>query len=121
VIKRMIGALLGFSAGACATTISWPSLPHTGFITGRTANESDIDRGDAVFVSRFDGELSGQPATLTIPQYAYMISEQGTRTPVIVVQAETNEQGTFFGLRDAEGATYVVTGAEVELLGSLHP
>lgn len=122
MIKQLISVFLGFSAStAGAVTDSWPELPRTGFITGRAAEEADIDRGDAVFVSRFGGVLSGKPVGLQIPQFAYLIGPDGVGTPVVVVQVEANEKGTFFGLRDADGNAYVATEHEVELLGSTHP
>jgi hypothetical protein len=99
----------------------WPELPISKFISGRVADESDIDRGDAVFVSRIDGALCGAPAPITIPQYAELVDEDGSRIPVVVVQAEVNELGTFVGLRDARGKEYVVTEPEVILLGRSHP
>jgi hypothetical protein len=102
-------------------SMPWPNLPISKFISGRVADESDVERGDAVFVSRIDGALCGAPAPITIPQYAFLLNEDGSRNPVVVVQAEINELGTFLGLRDAQGKEYVVTEPEAMLLGRSHP
>ena len=80
-----------------------------------------MKRGDAVFLTAIDGKPSGTPASIHVPQYAFLKLENGKRQPVIVVQAETNERGTFVGMRDAGGQEYVATRAEVVLLGSTHP
>jgi len=112
-------ALMGSSASG--TDAGWPALPTAGFIAGRVATEADIKRGDAVFVSQVDGKPDGQPASIRIPQYAYLIGENGKRRPVVVVQAQTNERGTFLGMRDATGEEYVATKEEVVLLGTTHP
>ena len=111
-------ALLGSSvSGADA---AWPELPTSGFIAGRIATEADIKRADAVFLTQRDGKPDGQPASIRVPQYAYLVGEDGKRRPVVVVQAQTNERGTFLGMRDAKGEEYVATREEVVLLGSTH-
>ena len=111
-------ALFGSASGGDA---SWPALPKSGFVAGRLATEADLKRGDAVFLSLIDGKPSGAPASLRVPQYAFLIEEGGRRRPVVVVQAEMNERGTLFGMRDASGQEYVATEGEVVLLGSRHP
>jgi hypothetical protein len=100
---------------------SWPVLPKSGFITGRVATEADIKRGDAVFLSLIDGKPDGAPAAIPVPQYAYLVGQDGRRRPVVVVQAQTNARGTFLGMRDVKGEEYVATREEVVLLGSTHP
>jgi hypothetical protein len=112
-------ALLGTSA--IGADISWPPLPESGFVTGRLATEADIRHGDAVFLATIDGKANGTPARIQVPQYALLNQEKGGRQPVVVVQAETNERGTFLGMRDAAGHEYVATIAEVTLLGPNHP
>ena len=112
-------AFLGTSAVGADT--SWPPLPRSGFVTGRLATEADIRHGDAVFLTTIDGKPSGTPARIQVPQYALLNQENGKRQPVVVVQAETNERGTFLRMRDAAGQEYVARIAEVTLLGSTHP
>ena len=118
-----MGALLAlFGSSANSADASWPALPKSGFISGRTATEADLKRGDAVFLSLIDGKPSGAPAPVRVPQYAYLVEENGKRRrPVVIVQAEINERGTFLGMRDADGHEYVATEAEIVLLGSKHP
>jgi hypothetical protein len=117
-----LGALLAmFGSSANSADASWPALPKSGFITGRVATEADLKRRDAVFLSLIEGKPNGAPAPIRVPQYAFLIDENRKRHPVVVVQAETNERGTFLGMRDAVGQEYVATKAEVVLLGSSHP
>jgi hypothetical protein len=110
-----------FAAPAQSAVSEWPALPKSGFVVGRLATEADLKRGDAVFLSSVDGKPSGSSAPIRVPQYAYLIEESGKRRPVVVVQAERNEQGTLFGMRDVNGKEYVATEAEVVLLGASHP
>ena len=119
---RWLGVLLAVvGSSVTGADASWPALPKSGFITGRVATEADIKRGDAVFLSLIDGKPEGAPAAIPIPQYAYLIGQDGKRRPVVVVQAQTNERGTFLGMRDVKGEQYVATREEVLLLGSTHP
>ena len=108
------------SPSASYAGLSWPPLPKSGFVAGRLATEADLKRGNGVFLSLIDGKPSGAPASIRVPQFAYLV-ERGERRPVVVVQAETNERGTFLGMRDAAGHEYVATEAEVVLLGSKRP
>jgi hypothetical protein len=101
--------------------MKWPGLPTSAFVSGRLAEQADLTSGCAVFLSLVDGLPVGEPAHITIPQFAFLVNEDGSRTPAVVVQAEINERGTFFGLRDAEGQEYIVTAQEIVLLGLSHP
>ena len=103
------------------TAKSWPDLPNNAFVSGRLAQEADVKCGDAVFYTRIDGVPANRPAPIAIPQYAHLIAEDGSRVPVVVVQAEVNDRATILGLRDMQGKEYVVTEAEVILLGQTHP
>ena len=117
-----LGALFTlFGSSADSADAAWPALPKSGFITGRAANETDLKRGDAVFLTVTGGKPDGAAAPIRIPQYGLLVEKNGKRRPVVVVQAETNERGTFLGMRDANAETYVATEGEVLLLGSAHP
>jgi hypothetical protein len=117
----ILGSLLALvSSSASSANPAWPALPKSGFVAGRLATETDLKRGNGVFLSLIDGKPSGAPASIHVPQFAYLV-EKGERRPVVVVQAETNERGTIIGMRDAEGREYVATDAEVILLGSKRP
>jgi hypothetical protein len=112
-------AVLG--SGALAQPTGWPPLPKRGFITGRIAQEADIKRRDAIFLARINGQVSGHPAAVLVPQYAILTQKDGTKLPAIVVQAEVNERGRFYGLRDFLGGEHVATAAEVKLIGTVPP
>jgi hypothetical protein len=101
--------------------LAWPKLPMTRYISGRLAGPDDVDRGDAVFYCRVDDSSVGEPDTIEIPQYAYLLEDSGRRIPVVVVQAEISDRGQTLGLRDALGQEYVATKPEVTLLGRSHP
>lgn len=103
------------------TTMPWPDLPSRAFVSGRVAQEADVKCGDAVFYTQIDGAPASRPAEITIPQYAYLIAEDSSRVPVVVVQAEANDRAIILGLRDVHGKEYAVTEAEVILLGQTHP
>ncbi|PZQ55871.1 MAG: hypothetical protein DI555_07610 [Novosphingobium pentaromativorans] len=104
--------------------ISWPNLPKHGFITGRSADVSDLDQGHAVFVQQTDA-VSAEPYPIAIPQYAFWKDETGSTVPVIVVQAEHHivapEGEPILGLRTLDGENIVASGVEVELLGPDRP
>ncbi|WP_206677348.1 hypothetical protein [Caulobacter sp. SSI4214] len=118
---RWLAALLALVPSTNSAAGEWPPLPKSGFVSGRLATEADLKRGDAIFLSLVDGKPSGSPARIHVPQFAHLIEENGARRPVVVIQAETNEQGTVFGVKDVRGNEYVATEAEVILLGSSHP
>jgi hypothetical protein len=73
------------------------------------------------FFSLVDGEPSGSPAHVKVLQFAHLVQEKGKRRSVVVVQAETSEKGSLFGVRDVQGNEYVATEPEIVLLGSSHP
>ena len=110
-----------FGTSAIGADTSWPPLPKSGFVAGRLATEADVEHRDAVFLTTIDGKAAGTPAAIQVPQYALLKQENGRRQRVVVVQAETNERGTFLGMRDAAGHDYVAGIAEVILLGPTHP
>lgn len=112
------GGLFG-GAPRQAKVERWPELPASGFVRGRAADARDMESGDAVFLAIIDGKPVGVPATFEIPQYAWF-AEGRKRRPVVVVQAEDTPQGVMVGMRDANGAEYVATAGEVELLGATH-
>lgn len=119
---RWLGTLIAlFVPSAQSATSAWPELPTSGFVSGRLATEADLKRGDAVFLSLVDGKPSGSPAPISVPQFAHLIEDNGARRPVVVIQAERNEQGTLFGMKDAKGNEYVATEGEVMLFGTTHP
>ena len=116
-----LSALLALFGSTGSTEPAWPKLPVSGYIAGRLATEADLKRGNAIFLSLVDGKPNGAPSTISVPQYAFLVQEDGKRLPVVVVQAEETEDGTLLGMRDAKGREHVATEAEAFLLGSTHP
>ena len=122
-MQLILSALSVVLAGAIPMTGAgdWPPLPTSGFISGRIAKEADLQAGNAVFVAKFGGHVSGKPSNIRVPQYAILSEGDGSKLPVVVVQAEINEKGSFFGLRDLRGGNHVATATEVRLLGVATP
>ena len=96
----------------------WPTLPSTGFVTGRPAQKNDVANGDAVFVAAVKDVVIGKPLPITIPQYALL---RDTKERVILVQAEEANGMKLFGVRGLDGKEAVVTDADLELLGTQKP
>jgi hypothetical protein len=102
--------------------VMWPKLPEAGFLSGRFATVGDVDRGEAVFSQRNDDGFPAEPYPIDIPQYAIWLDEDGTKIPVVIVQAERQiadkDGDPIFGLRGLEGEAIVATAPEGELLGT---
>ena len=99
--------------------VVWPPLPATGFITGRSATNDDIAKGDAVFSLN-----ASEPMKIEIPQYAYHIDEQtGKKSPGIIVQAERTSDGMeLLAMQSvADGGELVGLLREFKLLGKTPP
>jgi hypothetical protein len=102
--------------------IMWPPLPKTGFISGRTASEKDIGDGNAAFVIRSkECGIVGRPIPIDIPQYAFHIDERGTRTPCILIQAETDGVKLLAAAQYFDGTSCVHMLWEFVLLGHIPP
>ena len=94
----------------------WPALPSKGFISGRAAHKSDVDKGNAAFILDDDGEIVGRPIGIKIPQYAYFRDE---KKYVIVIQAEETPDGhRIVGARTFAGKHMVGLLEDVDLLGT---
>lgn len=106
-----------------ADTITWPDLPKSCFVSGRSATSMDVDTGCAAFLINVKGQAAGTPLKLDIPQYALHVDEAtGKETPVILIQAEENGEVKAVGYRelgtDQLGAALL---REVRLLGTQKP
>ena len=106
-----------------ADTITWPDLPKSCFVSGRSATSMDVDTGCAAFLINVKGQAAGTPIKLDIPQYAMHVDEAtGKETPVILIQAEENGEVKAVGYRelgtDQLGAALL---REVRLLGTQKP
>jgi hypothetical protein len=119
----LLAALAMAPTLALADTITWPDLPKTCFVSGRSATSVDVDSGCAAFLINVKGKAAGTPIKLDIPQYAMHVDETtGKETPVILIQAEENGEVKAVGYRelgtDQLGAALL---REVRLLGTQKP
>lgn len=105
---------------ALADAITWPDLPKTCFVSGRSATSADVDTGCAAFLINVKGKEAGTPIKLDIPQYAVHVDETtGKETPVIIIQAEENGDIKAVGYKEL--GTHQLGAAllrEVRLLGT---
>lgn len=105
--------------------MTWPALPTTGFIAGRSATVDDVARGDAVFCQQADDAEPREPFEVKVPQYAIWHEADGADVPAILTQAEhhiTDRDGdAVFGLRTLGGHEVVANSSEVSLLGERAP
>src|SRR5260221_13255291 len=92
-----IGLLELVGAGEAASA-DWPELPSHGFISGRRAQNVDVQNGDAIFV--VGGDVISKPLPVKIPQYAYL---QDNKQRGILVQAQEAEGKKLFGGRCLDG------------------
>ncbi|WAT31921.1 hypothetical protein [Pseudomonas sp. GXZC] len=111
------------SSTVIAEPITWPDLPKTCFVSGRSATSLDVDAGCAAFLINVKGQAAGTPIKLDIPQYALHVDEAtGKETPVILIQAEENGEIKAVGYKelgtDQLGAALL---REVRLLGTTKP
>jgi len=116
VIRKAL-TLVAFLASvqlAYASTPVWPKLAGQQFLAGRAGTEADVASGKAVFAAH------GAPLPITIPQYAYFF-EAGSKTPVVVVQAELSNGAKILGAVDSKGNKIVGTLQEFKLLGTQLP
>ena len=85
---------------------------RTPCVFGRTATESDVKEGRAVFYVK-GGSL---PAAIDLPQLGLQAREGGASILVVVVQAEHVDGRVLFGVRPLSGGNGICTSDEVELL-----
>ena len=103
-------AFVALSQLAYASTSAWPKLAGQQFLSGRAGTEADVASGKAVFAAH------GVPLHITVPQYAYFF-EAGSKTPVVVVQAEFSNGAKILGAVDSKGNKLIGTLPEFKLLG----
>ena len=106
-----------------AEAITWPDLPSTCFVSGRSATSQDVDTGCAAFLINVKGQAAGTPIKLDIPQYAMHVDEgTGKETPVILIQAEENGDVKAVGYKElGTGQLGAALLREVRLLGTKKP
>lgn len=119
----LLATLAMASSTVIAESITWPDLPKTCFVSGRSATSLDVEAGCAAFLINVKGQAAGTPIKLDIPQYALHVDEAtGKETPVILIQAEENGEIKAVGYKelgtDQLGAALL---REVRLLGTTKP
>jgi hypothetical protein len=87
----------------------WSSV---GFVQDRPATEDDVRNGAAVFYVQDEAAPHAWPSGL--PALAIHVAEDGSRTPVIVVQAEQAVGSIVVGVRYFGGGNLVCTADELE-------
>jgi hypothetical protein len=107
-------AFVALSQLAYASAPVWPKLAGQQFLFGRAGTEADVASGKAVFAAH------GVPLQITVPQYAYFF-EAGSKTPVVVVQAELSNSAKVLGAVDSKGNKFIGTLPEFKLLGVQPP
>ncbi|QNL18444.1 hypothetical protein HXX25_03255 [Hyphobacterium sp. CCMP332] len=88
--------------------------PNVGFVSGRPANEEDIQAGRAVFMIQPESEA----ADISLPACALVNEQDGSQTAVVVIQAEIDGGETLLGVREIAGGNLVCTLGEIEFV---HP
>ena len=90
-------------------SFSWPKLPDKGFIKGRAATKSDVDKRNAVFAYVHDKNKS-TPIDIHLPQYALVKHTTTNKMiPVIVLQAEKVQGTDMIGYLDLSTNKRAVT------------
>jgi hypothetical protein len=85
---------------------------QTPCVTGRPATENDVIRGRAVFY--INGDSSA--LDIALPCCAIHNTEEGSRVPVVVIQAERAAPGDVAGVRPLQGGNAVCLLSELTLL-----
>jgi hypothetical protein len=88
---------------------SWRETPC---IVGRPATEADVAAGYAVFC--VPGKSAAAP--MALPSCAIQSLEDGSKQPVVVVQAELAPHGIILGVRPLAGGNCICMAPEVRLL-----
>lgn len=112
-------SILAACSVAASAQSAWPPLPEAGFVAGRAANQDDVDRGSAGFAVGGNGVV-GSPLAIAIPQYAYF-NDNGTRVPVVLIQAETAQGKKLAAGKTADGGIVVAFLSDFTLLGTQPP
>ncbi len=107
---------------SAVSEVTWPPLPTDGFVSGRAATNEDVKAGRAAFSLQSAGRVIGQPLPITVPQYAFHVSQSGVRTPGIIIQAEVGLGIPMLGIRTlADGTVLGALQWEFVLLGTSVP
>ena len=104
-------------------SVFWPDLSTIKYVAQRSATESDINDGAAVFILQTEGVPIGTPLDINVPQYAIHTDEDsGEKTNVVIIQAEeANGQQVFGALMFETNEFMAGLSNEFELLGQTAP
>ena len=104
-------------------SVLWPDLSTIKYVAQRSATESDINDGAAVFILQTEGVPIGTPLDINVPQYAIHTDEDsGEKTNVVIIQAEEANGQQVFGALMFETNEYMAgLSNEFELLGQTAP
>lgn len=98
-----------------AQEVKWPPLPIDGFFVGRVAVQADVDSGAAIFATGIE-ESAGKTLNILIPQYGWYV-EDSVRVPVVILQAEEDDNNKVIGARQLDGRNVVGLAEDFVLLG----
>ena len=104
-------------------SVLWPDLSTIKYVAQRSATESDINDGAAVFILQTEGVSIGTPLDINVPQYAIHTDENsGEKTNVVIIQAEEANGQQVFGALIFDTNEYMAgLSNEFELLGQTAP
>ena len=104
-------------------SVLWPDLSTIKYVAQRSATESDINDGAAVFILQTEGVPIGTPLDINVPQYAIHTDENsGEKTNVVIIQAEEANGQQVFGALIFDTNEYMAgLSNEFELLGQTAP
>ena len=96
----------------------WRRVPH---LSGRTATESDVKAGVAVFFSPIGPKyIANTVHEMDLPALAILHDDgAGKSVPVILIQAERGPNGVMVGYRPLSGGNGICLLKEVEILHDL--
>ena len=104
----------------------WPQLSQFPSFRHRLATQDDIDAGHAAFLVPGPGGPTappiGIPLDIEVPQYAYLLTEDGAKVPGVLIQAiEVGDMQVGAIMCLVDGKYAVATMNEFELLGTSSP
>jgi len=91
----------------------WREVP---FVSGRLAKEDDVKEGRAVFFLENPADPVAVPFAMKLPSCGILSEEDGSRTPVVIIQAELLTDKVTLGYRPISGGNGICTIQEVDLL-----
>ena len=91
----------------------WADVPS---VSGRLAQEDDVKEGRAVFFLENPTDPVAVPYPIRLPSCAILKEEDGSQTPVVLIQAELLTDRVTLGYRPISGGNGIGALPEVEIL-----